>query len=44
MARSQVYKSRKQGQPNIRWLDDMLEDIRRMDMKGYADIIMDKRC
>ena len=38
-----IYKSRKRGQPTIRWLGDVLEDLRRMDMRGYYEMAMDRR-
>ena len=41
--RAQVYKRRQRGQPMIRWLDDVLEDLRRMDVSGYTEITMDRR-
>ena len=41
--RAQVYKSRKRGRPKIRWLDDMLDDLRRMDVRGYTKVVMDMR-
>ena len=40
---AQVYKSRKRGRPSIRWLDDVLEDLRRMDARGYNKMAMDRR-
>ena len=34
---AQVYKSRKKDRPWIRWLDDVLEDLRRMDVKHLRE-------
>ena len=41
--RAQVYKNRKRGRPRIRWLDDTLEDLRRMDARGHTELAMDRR-
>ena len=38
-----MYKSRKSSRPAIRWLDDVLEDLRRMDVRGYAEMATDRR-
>ena len=37
--RVQVYETR----PTIRWLDNVLEDLRRMDVKGYTEMAMNWR-
>ena len=31
-----MFKSRMRDRPRVRWLDDVLEDLRRMDVRGYA--------
>lgn len=33
-----MYKSRKKDRPKIRWLNDVLEDHRRMDMSGHVEM------
>ena len=29
--------------PRIRWLDDVLEDLRRIDVRDYNEMAMDRR-
>ena len=41
--RAQGYKSGKRGRPRIKWLDDVLEVVRRMDMRVYTERAMDRR-
>ena len=42
--RAQVYKSRKRRSlPRLRRLDDVLEDLRRMDVRGYAEMTTGRR-
>ena len=41
--RAQIYQSRKRSRPRIRWLDDLLEYLKRMDVGGYTEMPMDKR-
>ena len=38
--RTQVYK---RGRPSIRWLDDALENLRRVDVRVYAQVATDRR-
>lgn len=38
-----MYMSKKRGQPRIIWLEDVLEDIRRMKLKGYTKMATDRR-
>ena len=37
------YKSRTRRRLRIRWIDDVLEDLRRIDVRGYAKKAMDRR-
>ena len=41
--RAQVYKSRKRGRPRRRWLDDILEYLRRIDVRACTEMILDRR-
>ena len=41
--RAQVYKSRKRRRSRMRWLDDMLENLRRMDVNCYAEMATGRR-
>ena len=41
--RAQLYKSSNRGRPKIKWLDNILEDLRGMDVSGYADMAMSRR-
>ena len=41
--REQVYKSGTRGRRRIRWLDEVLEDLRRIDVRGYTEMGMDRR-
>ena len=41
--RGEIYKSRKRRRPRIRWLDCMMEDLRRMDVCGHAEMAVDMR-
>ena len=40
--RVQVYKSRKRGRHRIRWLDNVFEDLTRIDVRCYTEMAMDK--
>ena len=33
-----MYKSRKRCRPIIKWLNDVLEDLRKMDVRDYAEL------
>ena len=41
--KGEAYKSRKRGRLRIRWLDDVLEDLRRIYVRGYTESAMDMR-
>ena len=41
--RAQVCKSRKRVRPRIRRLCDVLEDLRRTNVSGYAEMAMGRR-
>lgn len=40
--RAQVCKTRKRGRPKVRWIDDVLEDLRNMDVRGYGEMVKDR--
>ena len=39
----QVYGSKNRRRLRTRWLDDVLEDIRRMDVRDYAEMVTDRK-